>query len=66
MLYPYDIASVIPIALGCGLEISDIYGNQLEKYTGRNEPLTIIVARKGLRDKFVEILRPVVSQNTES
>jgi len=59
MLYPYDIAGVIPIAYGCGLEISDIYGNPIEKYSG-SQPLTIIVARKGLKDRFVNILRPLV------
>ncbi|MBN2454071.1 hypothetical protein JXB11_00845 [Candidatus Woesearchaeota archaeon] len=61
MLYPYDVAGVIPIALGCGLEISDIHGNTLEGYTG-NDPLTVIVARAGMRDKFVEVLKPVVSE----
>jgi len=59
MLYPYDIAGVIPIALGCGLEISDIYGNSIEKYNG-NDPLSIIVARKGLKDVLVEILKPIL------
>jgi len=62
MLYPYDIAGVIPIAYGCGLEISDIEGNPIESYNGRNEPLTIIVARKGMKDKFIEILKPIVSK----
>lgn len=62
MLYPYDIAGVIPIALGCGLEISDIHGDSIEKYTGKNEPLSIIVARKCLKDTFVEILKPLVNQ----
>jgi len=62
MLYQYDIAGIIPVAFGCGLEISDIRGNQVEKYTGRNEPLTVIVARKGMKNKFVEILEPVLSE----
>ncbi|MEM7819210.1 MAG: hypothetical protein QXD48_00065 [Candidatus Aenigmatarchaeota archaeon] len=62
MLYPYDIAGVIPVAYGCGLEISDIHGKPIETYSGRNEPMTIIVARKGLKDRFVEILRPIVNK----
>jgi fructose-1,6-bisphosphatase/inositol monophosphatase family enzyme len=61
MLYPYDIAGIIPIAYGCGLEISDIRGAPIEAYRGKNEPLTVIVSRKGLKDMFVEILRPFVS-----
>jgi fructose-1,6-bisphosphatase/inositol monophosphatase family enzyme len=65
MLYPYDIAGAIPIAYGCGLEISDIRGNPIENYSGKNEPLTIIVTRKGLKDRFVEILEPVVKKQVE-
>jgi fructose-1,6-bisphosphatase/inositol monophosphatase family enzyme len=64
MLYPYDVAGVIPIAYGCNLEISDIHGNPIEGYNGRNGPLTIVVARKGLKDKLVEILKPVVSKKS--
>jgi fructose-1,6-bisphosphatase/inositol monophosphatase family enzyme len=60
MLYPYDVAGVIPIALGCGLEVSDIHGNPLDMYKSNNDPLTLIVARKGMKDKFVEILKPVI------
>jgi len=59
MLYQYDIAGVIPIAYGCGLEISDIYGNPIDSYSGRNEPLSIIIARKGLKERFVEALKPI-------
>ncbi len=66
MLRPYDIAGVIPIARGCGLEISDIFGNSIDKYRGRNNPLTIIIARKGLKDKFVEILKPVIAAQKEA
>ena len=58
MLYPYDIAGVIPIAYGCGLEISDIHGNDVSVHSGKNKPLTIIIARKGLKDRFVKILEP--------
>ncbi len=62
MLYSYDIAGVIPIAYGCGLEISDIHGNPVENHSGKNESLIIVVARKGLRDRFVEILESVIKK----
>ncbi len=62
MLYPYDIAGVLPVALGCGLEISDIFGDPIETHTGEDNPLSIIVARKGMKDRFVEILKPIVSK----
>ncbi len=62
MLYPYDVAGVIPIALGCGLEVSDIHGNPLDMYKSNNDPLTLIVARKGMKDKFVEMLKPVIER----
>jgi fructose-1,6-bisphosphatase/inositol monophosphatase family enzyme len=64
MLFPYDIAGVIPIALGCGLEVSDVHGNPISSYEGKNDPLTLIVARKGLKDKFVEALRPLTEKKT--
>ncbi len=62
MLYPYDVAGVIPIALGCGLEVSDIHGNSLDTYKSNDDPLTLIVARKGMKDKFVEMLKPVIER----
>lgn len=63
MLYPYDIAGVIPIAYGCGLEISDIYGEPIGNHSGRNEPLHIIIARKGLKDTLVKILEPFLKRD---
>jgi fructose-1,6-bisphosphatase/inositol monophosphatase family enzyme len=63
-LYPYDIAGVIPTAYGCGLEISDIHGNPIDEYAGKSEPLTVIVARKGMKDRFVEILKPIIGGKT--
>lgn len=57
MLHPYDVAGVIPIALGCGLEISDIHGRQIETQGKDDAVLTLIVARKGLRDRLVEALK---------
>jgi fructose-1,6-bisphosphatase/inositol monophosphatase family enzyme len=63
MLYPYDVAGVIPIAYGCGLEISDVFGKPIEMHNGKNEPLSLIVARKGLKDRFMETLAPIVTQS---
>lgn len=60
-LQPHDIAGVLPFVWGCGLETSDIYGNPIENLpvTG-DRPLTLIVARNGLKDKIVEAIAPVI------
>lgn len=59
LLEPYDVAGVIPIAYGCGLEVSDIFGKPIENYV-QGEPLTLIISRKGLNDKIVEALKPLL------
>lgn len=60
MLYTYDVAGVLPVAMGCGLEVSDIHGNHLGKYEKKDDALTLIVARKGLSEKIGRAIAPFV------
>jgi len=62
MLYSYDVAGVIPVARGCGLEVGDIRGNSIDYCAGKSQPLTIIIARRGMSAKFAEILKPVLDR----
>jgi fructose-1,6-bisphosphatase/inositol monophosphatase family enzyme len=57
MLHPYDVAGVIPIALGCGLEVSDMRGKPLE---GSKNDLDILVTRESIKDKIIDLLGPVL------
>jgi fructose-1,6-bisphosphatase/inositol monophosphatase family enzyme len=57
MLYPYDIAGVIPVALGCGLVVTDAYGNPVNTYSAKNVPLSVIIARPKLHPQLVEAIR---------
>lgn len=57
MLHPYDVAGVIPIAQGCGLEVSDMRGKPLE---GSKNDLDILVARESVKDKIIDLLGPVL------
>ena len=57
MLYPYDIAGVIPVALGCGLVVTDAYGRPIDTYSAKNVPLSVIIARKELHPRLVEAIR---------
>ena len=61
MLYTHDIVGLLPVIWGAGLETSDIHGNPIEDFpvTG-DRPLTLIVARNGLKDKIVEAIAPVI------
>lgn len=60
MLNSYDVAGVIPIALGAGLEVSDVYGKPL---TGNgSKPISLIVARPGMTEKIVGLIKPVLDR----
>ncbi len=60
MLYPYDIAGCLPIALGCGLEVFDNYGNPIS--SRGNIPLTLVVARKGMKEIIVKAINEAVKR----
>lgn len=59
-LQSYDVAGVIPIAKGIGLEVSDVYGKPLN---GNGvKPVSLIVARPGLTERIVKAIRPVLDR----
>jgi fructose-1,6-bisphosphatase/inositol monophosphatase family enzyme len=45
MLNTYDIAGVMAIAKGCGLEVSSILGSPIEKRNIMGDPIDIIISR---------------------
>lgn len=55
-LQPYDVAAVIPVALGVGLSVSDNENNSLDKYT---KELPIVVARQKIKDKIIGVTSKV-------
>ncbi len=59
MLHPYDVAGVIPIVQGCGLEVSDMRGKPLE---GDKNDLDVLVCRPVLKKRLVDLLGPVLDQ----
>lgn len=59
MLHPYDVAGVIPISLGCGLDVSDMRGNPLK---GDKTDLDVLVARKSIKGKIIDLLGPVLDR----
>jgi fructose-1,6-bisphosphatase/inositol monophosphatase family enzyme len=62
MLEPYDVAGIIPIAYGCGLEVCDIFGEPIEDYV-QGKPLTLIIARNNeLKNKIVNSLKPLLKE----
>jgi fructose-1,6-bisphosphatase/inositol monophosphatase family enzyme len=64
MLHPYDVAGVIPIVQGCGLEVSDMRGKPLE---GNKNDLDVLVCRPVLKKRLVDLLGPVLdSQQKEA
>jgi fructose-1,6-bisphosphatase/inositol monophosphatase family enzyme len=61
VLEPYDIAAAVPIALGCGLVVSDISGESWQNYKS-HDPIPLIIARPSIHDKIIEIVKPLVEQ----
>lgn len=61
VLEAYDIAGVIPIALGSGMVVSDIYGESWEKYGGR-DAIHLIISRPEVHDEIIEIISPLAQK----
>lgn len=60
-LQTYDIAAVIPIALGSGLAVSDIHGRNWEDYK-QEDIIPLMVARPEIHQKIIETLRPTIER----
>ncbi|MFA6097343.1 MAG: inositol monophosphatase family protein [Candidatus Paceibacterota bacterium] len=60
-LQAYDVAAVIPIAIGAGLVVTDVFGEPIDKY-GETDVITLVVARPDIHAKIIEAIRPVVEK----
>lgn len=60
MLQAYDIAGAIPIAVGCGFVVSDIFGENIGKY-GIDSTIPIVIARPAVYEAVLRAVEPVVT-----
>ena len=60
-LQAYDVAAVIPIALGLGLEVSDVFGNSWQSYN-EDSVLPLVVCRKEIFKPLMEAIKPIVEK----
>lgn len=59
-LQTYDVAAVVPIALGLGFTVSDIYGKSWQKY-GLNDPIPLVISRsEKLHEEILKAIKPLV------
>ena len=61
MLQVYDVAGVLPVAAGCGLIVTDGFGNPWQNY-GSQDSLSLIVARPGIHSKIIETIQPLIAE----
>ena len=61
MLEVYDIAGVLPIALGCGLIVTDAMGSPLGGYE-LDATIPLVIARPDIHEKILETIRPLVEE----
>ncbi|MCX6809714.1 MAG: hypothetical protein NTZ65_03140 [Candidatus Berkelbacteria bacterium] len=61
MLEVYDIAGVLPIALGCGLTVTDATGNSLNGYE-LDATIPLVIARPDIHEKILETIQPLVQE----
>ncbi len=63
-LQAYDVAAVIPIAIGSGLIISDVFGNSIDVY-GETDVIPLVVARPAIHDKIIKKIKPIIEKICE-
>lgn len=61
MLEVYDIAGVLPIAMGCGLKVTDAEGEAWTKYQ-LQDTIPLVIARPGIHAEIIDTIRPLVEQ----
>ncbi len=61
MLQVYDVAGVLPIALGCGLTITDAEGKSWGGY-GLDDSIPLIVARPDIHKTIIKMTKPLVEE----
>ena len=57
----YDIAGVLPIALGCGLDVSDPTGGSWKRF-GLMDAMPLIVSRPSVTKRLLEIVSPLAQK----
>lgn len=60
-LQTYDIAGMIPIALGCGMEVSDPTGGDWQSY-GLMDAIPLVISRPGIHQKILDIVSPLAQK----
>lgn len=60
-LQAYDVAAVIPIAIGAGLVVTDVFGELIDKY-GETDAIPLVIARPEIHAKIIEAIGPVVEK----
>jgi len=65
MLQAFDVVAVVPVALGAGLEISDIEGRFLDNYT-HDSSIPLVVGRPGIKDEILGVIHPVIEQTKQN
>jgi len=61
MLEVFDIAGVIPIAVGCGMMVTDAEGEPWTKYT-LQDTIPLVISRPDIHSKILEAIRPLVDE----
>lgn len=60
-LQTYDVAAVIPIALGLGFTVSDVYGKPWQRY-GLNDPIPLVISRsERLHEEILRATEPLLA-----
>ena len=61
MLQVYDVAGSVPFAVGCGMLVTDVFG---EPWTGYSleDTIPLVVARPYIHQKIIEAIAPLVSE----
>ncbi len=58
-LQTYDVAACIPVALGCGLNVTDVHGDSWAKYTAE-DAIPILIARPEIHGQIIGALQTVI------
>jgi len=61
MLQAYDMAGVLPTALGCGLAVTDGLGDSLSKYT-LHDTIPLVIARTDILEAILSAIKPLISE----
>jgi len=61
VLQVYDIAGIVPVVLGLGFVVSDVFGGSYKLYR-YSDPISLIVSKPGIYNEIQEIIRPIAIQ----